>query len=102
MCWPKSSGREGFQPYPLPLTAPTLWLPISFALDGITSFSVKPLKLISNLGNFSINLSVFYLLDTLYAGCFRLRYKTNEELKIRFSKESEFRTSDNPILREEP
>ena len=59
-------------------------------------------KLISNLGNFSINLSVFYLLDTLYAGCFRLRYKTNEELKIRFSKESEFRTSDNPILREEP
>lgn len=59
-------------------------------------------KLISNLGNFSINLSVLYLLDVLYAGCFRLHYRENEALKIRFSKETEHRTSDNPILREEP
>ena len=37
---------------------------ISFALDGITSFSVKPLKLISNLG---ILISVLSILGLLYA-----------------------------------
>lgn len=37
---------------------------ISFALDGITSFSVKPLKLISNLG---ILISVLSLFGLLYA-----------------------------------
>lgn len=38
---------------------------ISFALDGITSFSVKPLKLISNLGILLSVLSVFGLLYAL-------------------------------------
>ena len=38
---------------------------ISFALDGITSFSVKPLKLISNLGILISALSVFGLLYAL-------------------------------------
>ena len=38
---------------------------ISFALDGITSFSVKPLKLISNLGILISVLSVFGLLYAL-------------------------------------
>ncbi len=38
---------------------------ISFALDGITSFSVKPLKLISNLGVLISVLSVFGLLYAL-------------------------------------
>lgn len=38
---------------------------ISFALDGITSFSVKPLKLISNLGILISILSVFGLLYAL-------------------------------------
>ena len=37
---------------------------LSFALDGITSFSVKPLKLISNLG---ILISVLSILVLLYA-----------------------------------
>ena len=38
---------------------------ISFALDGITSFSVKPLKLISNLGILISILSIFGLLYAL-------------------------------------
>lgn len=38
---------------------------ISFALDGMTSFSVKPLKLISNLGILISVLSVFGLLYAL-------------------------------------
>ena len=38
---------------------------ISFALDGISSFSVKPLKLISNLGILISALSVFGLLYAL-------------------------------------
>lgn len=38
---------------------------ISFALDGITSFSVKPLKLISNLGILISALSIFGLLYAL-------------------------------------
>ena len=37
---------------------------ISFALDGITSFSVKPLKLISNLG---LLISALSILGLLYA-----------------------------------
>ena len=43
---------------------------ISFALDGITSFSVKPLKLISNLGILISILSVFGLLYALISYCF--------------------------------
>lgn len=38
---------------------------LSFALDGITSFSVKPLKLISNLGVLISILSIFGLLYAL-------------------------------------
>ena len=38
---------------------------LSFALDGITSFSVKPLKLISNLGVLISLLSIFGLLYAL-------------------------------------
>ena len=37
---------------------------ISFAIDGITSFSVKPLKLISNVG---IIISLLSILGILYA-----------------------------------
>ena len=37
---------------------------LSFALDGITSFSVKPLKLISNLG---VLISILSILGLLYA-----------------------------------
>lgn len=43
---------------------------ISFALDGITSFSVKPLKLISNLGIIISILSVFGLLYALISHFF--------------------------------
>ena len=43
---------------------------LSFAMDGITSFSAKPLKLISNLGIFISCLSIFAL---LYALTLKLR-----------------------------
>jgi len=43
---------------------------MSFALDGMTSFSVKPLRLISNLGIFISCLSIFAL---LYALTLKLR-----------------------------
>ncbi|MDO4459794.1 MAG: glycosyltransferase family 2 protein [Clostridia bacterium] len=43
---------------------------LSFALDGITSFSVKPLKLISNLGIIISLLSVFGLLYALFSHAF--------------------------------
>ena len=42
---------------------------ISFALDGITSFSVKPLRLISNLGILVSILSIFGLLYALVSYC---------------------------------
>ena len=45
---------------------------ISFALDGVTSFSVKPLKIISNLGIIISILSVFGLLYAL------ISYLTNQ------------------------
>ncbi len=38
---------------------------IRFAVDGITSFSVKPLKIISNLGIISCSLSVIFLIYAL-------------------------------------
>ena len=38
---------------------------LSFAIDGITSFSVRPLKIISNLGIIISVLSVFGLLYAL-------------------------------------
>ncbi len=38
---------------------------IRFAVDGITSFSVKPLKIISNLGIISCTLSVVFLIYAL-------------------------------------
>jgi polyisoprenyl-phosphate glycosyltransferase len=38
---------------------------MSFAMDGITSFSVKPLKIISNLGIFISCLSIFALIYAL-------------------------------------
>ena len=42
---------------------------ISFALDGIASFSVKPLRLISNLGILVSILSIFGLLYALVSYC---------------------------------
>ena len=58
-------------------------------------------KLISNLGNFSINLSILYLLDVLYANCFHFHYDEYLENKVKFSKELENeRKSSNPILKE--
>ena len=50
---------------------------ISFALDGITSFSVKPLKLISNLGILISVLSIFgllYALISYFSGVAVARY----------------------------
>ncbi|WP_028043018.1 MurR/RpiR family transcriptional regulator [Candidatus Stoquefichus massiliensis] len=59
-------------------------------------------KLISNLGNFSINLSILYILDILYANCFHFHYHQYLEDKIKYSHEMEIdRKSDNPILKEE-
>ncbi len=58
-------------------------------------------KLITNLGNFSINLSIHYLLDVLYATCFQTHYEENLKNKIAYSNEVETgRKSTNPILKE--
>ena len=58
-------------------------------------------RLISNLCNFSTNLSILYLLDVLYANCFHFHYSQNLNDKIKYSKELESdRKSDNPILKE--
>lgn len=59
-------------------------------------------KLISNLGNFSINLSILYILDILYANCFHFHYQQYLKDKIKHSQEMEIdRKSSNPILRDE-
>lgn len=59
-------------------------------------------KLIQNIGNFSLNLSVYYLLDVLYAGCFQADWSRNYERKITLSATLERdRISDNPILNDE-
>lgn len=57
-------------------------------------------KLISNLGNFAINISILYILDVLYANCFHFHYHSYLNHKIQYSKEWETRISDNPILKE--
>lgn len=58
-------------------------------------------KLISNLGNYSINLSILFILDILYSDCFRFHYRENLVKKIHYSRELENnRSSDNPILKE--
>lgn len=58
-------------------------------------------KLISNLGNYSINLSILFILDLLYSDCFHFHYRDNLVKKIQYSRELENnRLSDNPILKE--
>lgn len=39
---------------------------LSFAFDGITSFSIKPISLISFLGMFAIIISIFMMIYTIY------------------------------------
>lgn len=46
-------------------------------------------RLIDNLGTFSFNLSVLYLLDVLYAGYFNMDYEKNLKNKKRTSEECE-------------
>lgn len=64
-------------------------------------------KIISNLGSFGVSLSVMYLLDILYAGCFNADYDRNLDKKIQNSKNYEIRENiigrktSNPILRED-
>lgn len=59
-------------------------------------------KLITNLGNFSINLSILYILDILYANCFHFHYQKYLSDKIKYSQEMEIdRKSDNPILKDD-
>ena len=62
---------------------------ISFALDGITSFSVKPLKLISNLGILISLLSVvglLYALISFFAGWGRARLDRHRVLHLAFGR----------------
>lgn len=61
-------------------------------------------KLIGNLGTFGINVSVMYLLDVIYAGCFNRNYDKHFADKLKYSRECEnvgtddARYSNNPIL----
>lgn len=62
-------------------------------------------KLINNLGAFSFNLSLLYLLDVLYAGYFNTSYDEHLENKTVTSMECEniftdhVRKTDNPIIK---
>lgn len=62
-------------------------------------------KLIDNLGTFSFNLSLLYLLDVLYAGYFNTNYDEHLENKTVTSMECENiftdhgRKTDNPIIK---
>ena len=62
-------------------------------------------KLINNLGAFSFNLSLLYLLDVLYAGYFNTSYDEHLENKTVTSMECENiftdhgRKTDNPIIK---
>ena len=62
-------------------------------------------KLINNLGTFSFNLSLLYLLDVLYAGYFNTSYDEHLENKTVTSMECENiftdhgRKTDNPIIK---
>ncbi|BAK95362.1 putative RpiR family transcriptional regulator [Tetragenococcus halophilus subsp. halophilus] len=58
-------------------------------------------KLINNLGNFSSDLSVMYLLDILYAGYFSGDYQKHLAQKNKIAKGyQQFRSSDNPLLKD--
>ncbi|MFV0395794.1 MAG: MurR/RpiR family transcriptional regulator [Coprobacillaceae bacterium] len=59
-------------------------------------------KLISKIGNYSLNLSVLYVLDVLYSNYFNLAYDDNYKNKVKNSIDFEnHRFSQNPILKEE-
>lgn len=58
-------------------------------------------KLITNVGNYGIYLSVLYLLDTIYSIYFNMNYQPNLDNKIAISKHCQrSRWSGNPILKE--
>lgn len=60
-------------------------------------------KLITNLGNYGVHLSVLYLFDVLYSVYFNQNYQKNLEQKVRVAGDFEkIRDSDNPILKENP
>ena len=58
-------------------------------------------KLINNLGSFSSDLSVMYLLDVLYAAYFSKNYVKNYKKKVQIAKNFQtFRNSANPLLKD--
>lgn len=58
-------------------------------------------KLIRNLGSFSSDLSVMYLLDVLYASYFSKDYLKQFEQKAKIAESYQtFRSSDNPLLKD--
>lgn len=55
-----------------------------------------------NLGNFSTHLSVYLIMDILYATFFLMNYENNYETKLKISKNLESqRSSSNPIIMNE-
>ena len=68
-------------------------------------FKNSKVSLINNLGTFSFNLSLLYLLDVLYAGYFNTSYDEHLENKTVTSMECENiftdhgRKTDNPIIK---
>ncbi len=58
-------------------------------------------KLIENLGSFSMNISVLFILDILYANIFNEHYDTHYKNRVHASKSFErYRTTYNPLLKD--
>lgn len=80
----------------------------SFGTNTIHQLSTTSLyistreKLISNIGHFSSNLSISFLLDLLFCCIFSKEYEKNLQYKIKVSHQLEkTRRSDNQILKED-
>ena len=59
-------------------------------------------NLTHNIANFNSNLSIYFLLDLLYASYFSLDYENNFNKKLQLTSKSEStRHSSNPILMDE-
>ena len=72
--------------------------PLSSLADVTLQLSTRE-KLVENLGHFAINISLLYLLDILYVGCFNSHYDQHLTKRISSSHGFElYRKSTHPIL----
>lgn len=74
---------------------------LSSLSDYVIHISTKE-NMFSNLGNFSTQISIFFILDLIYAEYFKLDYRKNYEKKKSITSLLESkRYSDNPIIQDE-